>query len=104
MRRLIAVAFLAFLALASYAADAPTPASPPQTPIPSEYLTLLNGLGQQVQELQRQVNAAKLKLETTLCQEAQLKPEDCTVNWAGGVYGKKAPAPAPAAQPKTSNF
>lgn len=82
-------------AQAPAAAPAATP-QPEKFPISAEYMTLFNGLIQNIQAVQKQVQAAEEKLRGDICKEKAIPLADCNVDWQTQTVSKKvAVAPKP---------
>lgn len=84
------ITFALLLTSLCFAADPPKPAAPPEKfPIPADYMTLFNGLVQNLQAAQKQVQSAEEKLRADLCKERGFAVPDCVVDWQAGSVSKK---------------
>jgi hypothetical protein len=96
--------FALLLVSVSLAADPPKPAPAPEKfPISAEDMTLFNGLIQNIQAVQKQVQQAEEKLRNTVCAEKHISVVDCNVDWQAGTVSKKvavaSAAPVPEKKP-----
>lgn len=100
------ITFALLLTSLCFAADPPKPAPQPEKfPISAEYMTLFNGLVQNLQAAQKQVQSAEEKLRTDICKEKGLSVAECVVDWQAGSVSKRvvvaaAETPKPAAEKK----
>lgn len=94
------ITFALLLTSLGLAETPPAAPQPERFPIPQEYVTLFNGLIQNMQAVQKQIQAAEEKLRNDLCKERGIAAPDCAVDWQGGTISKKvAGGPLPTAAP-----